>query len=145
MESKDDDIVNENFTIGIIGSEPTVPLKNITFVEADLENISRNIDALFVMEETFDTTLDTRYVDTYKSLGCPIFFIGLNQTLNGYIDLKQEIHKSLSSQAILQYYYHKPIGINNFGAIVPPNDSYTEEQMYQDILRIIVEIRNSSF
>lgn len=77
MKSNNDNVINDNFTIGIIGSEPTVTLKNVTFVEADIENIPQNIDALFVMEETFDTTLDTRYVDTYKSLSCPIFFIGL--------------------------------------------------------------------
>jgi hypothetical protein len=39
MESNNDDIINENFTIGIIGSEPTVQLKNVNFIETDLENI----------------------------------------------------------------------------------------------------------
>jgi hypothetical protein len=69
--------------IGVIGDSPKVAEENIFFsdltfeaIENDTRTVSANHDALFIMHEKLDAADAEKYVEVYKQLNIPTFFIG---------------------------------------------------------------------
>jgi hypothetical protein len=130
---------NENLTIAIIGSFSVNP-GNVKLVQTDLNNIPQNIDALFITKETFHYSLLPRYSQKYKDMQYPVFFVGLNQSLHSYIENGNALTES-TSQGIVQYYQSNP-NSRIFGSIIPPDNNYNDQWVFEQILKTIIELRN---
>lgn len=69
--------------IAIVGEKPKIQEKSVDFSVLKLEEIkenpkriSKDYDAIFIMSEKFSEADDDIYVETYKELTIPTFFIG---------------------------------------------------------------------
>lgn len=68
--------------IAIIGEKPEVREENIKFTSVSLEEIAQNtktiskkFNAVFIMPENFSKADEDTYIETYKNLEIPVFFI----------------------------------------------------------------------
>lgn len=74
--------------IGIIGKKPRVKEGNVKFTTIsfekleDTKSISKSFDAVFIMQKHLKQADKEKYVNTYKELSIPIFFV---QTTKGFL------------------------------------------------------------
>lgn len=81
-EIKSDIYEGKDLSIAIVGEKPEIREENVSFTEKTLEEISQNVedisnefDAVFIMPTQFLHADDDKFVKTYKSLAIPTFFI----------------------------------------------------------------------
>jgi len=80
-EVKDPLIYNvKELTVGVIGSSPEIndekiKFKEITFTDLKSDIITKNLDGIIIMKEYLKEADDNQYVENYRALSIPIFFM----------------------------------------------------------------------
>lgn len=80
-ENKSDIYAGETLQIMTIGNAPKIKEENILFTSMTLEDLEQSVssvdgDAVFIMPENLVEASMDKYVDLYKQLNVPVFFIG---------------------------------------------------------------------
>lgn len=77
-----------NLVIGVIGSNPEIKEENIEFTATSFEDLedtkstSESFDAIFIMHDYLKQADEEKYVDVYRKLSIPTFFV---QSTKGYL------------------------------------------------------------
>ena len=131
--------------IGIVGKTPEVEEKNIMFseltfeqLENDLFSINTHHDALFIMPEKLSEVDAEQYVEIYKQLNIPTFFIGTTKAHIPFI-FEEAIYSKVSDVSpktyAARYLYDKNSNVGQHWRFYKENDG--EEKITDKEIKII--------
>ncbi|ULO06571.1 hypothetical protein H1230_26825 [Paenibacillus sp. 19GGS1-52] len=100
----------KSLVIGLIGDAPNVREKNVDFKQItfkQLEDLSPDYDAIFIMKEYLSEAATQKYAKVYKNAGIPFFFIETTKSYLPFIneELSYEDAPDLSSDTYATGYY----------------------------------------
>ncbi|MFD1737541.1 hypothetical protein ACFSCX_13355 [Bacillus salitolerans] len=130
--------------IAVVGTVPSYNFDGVNFVNVNIDDLFKTYgyyDALFVTEETFSKTSEDKYIDLYRSLPYPTFFIGLNEAIEAFVEEGFSLRDFEESQSVsfAQGYYKYDEG-RKYITFVPPEPLETEEDYHSIYIEILYTI-----
>lgn len=135
--------------IAVMGTIPSHEFNEVRFVNVNIDDLFKakgQYDALFVTEETFSKTSRDKYIDLYKSLPYPTFFIGLNEPIEAFVSegFSLSDFEESKSMAFAQGYYKNDKGTKEWTVV--PSEPLNSEKDYRSVyVGILKSINNFQY